>query len=296
MHTERSTDQRSKVQTTSNRVRTVCTATFLVIGFASLSFGEAIEPIGEYAILPGETRILSSSVSSLVVDKLVLGANSKLVIPSGTSWYLIVAKETIADRGSSIIARGDNGESAVVAGGDGGDAKSGTDLVLFFGRLASSGLRVITEGGTGGSGHAGRQGTAGSEASCLGSDATGGGPGGDGGNAGDGGDGGDISVVIGPDSTGINLDFVSDGGFPGQVGAAGKGGPGGRGKNRCGPWPYWKKGAGPNGAPGNSGDPGTSGVDGAVQTCIDQGNRLRTAIEEYLSEQNSKDIASLTGC
>ena len=248
----------------------------LLLSIPLLCFSE--EYLDEFRVGPGETRTLSESSNSLIVGKLILGEDSTLRVPITSAPFLIIAEETIAGRGSSIDARGNDGQDSTVLGGSGSEGQSGLNLRLFLGNLASSGLQVFASGGSGGSGGQGPQGAPGSEASCLGSDATNGSPGGTGGNGGDGGDGGNIFAAISSDSTELNIFLISDAVAGGEGGSGGAGGPGGRGKERCGIWPYWKRGSGDNGAAGKNGARGMLGESGERTMCIVQDAKLQEAL------------------
>ena len=275
-------------------IRPACICVMLMLGIPFPSFSE--EYVEEFLVRPGETRLLSPSTDTLIVGTLILREDSTIRIPSESVSFLIIAKETIAYRGSSIDARGTAGPSSTAIGGIGEDGTNGVHLHLFLGSLASSGLQIMTNGGRGGSGGPGRNGTAGDEASCLGSEASDGGPGGDGGNGGAAGNGGSIFVAIYPDSTQLNLSLISDGGRAGDGGPGGPGGPGGRGKNNCGIWPYWKRGAGANGSKGDDGDSGKLGESGESKLCIVQDPTLQETLERIHDQlYGREDLGELHG-
>ena len=205
-----------------------------------------------FKVPPNQTVIIQQGTVAIIVDKIELGDGSKVIIPPDTPFFAFIAKETVAGRNTSIVAVGADG-------GPGEDGNSGANLGLFLGDAALYRLEVITTGGEGGKGVQGSKGRRGGDAKCSSRDATNGGRGGVGGSGGHGGDGGNIYVFLSERSRPLGLSLRSDGGLAGAGGAGGEGGDGGAGKARCGPWPYWKKGAGSKGHVGADGPPGSDG-------------------------------------
>lgn len=265
------------------------------IWVATIPFVALPEVYEVYEIRPGDKTTLSPTDEHLLVRKLILGESSTLVVSPQGSSFLIVAQETFAGRGSSIVAKGSNGRTASEEGRDGGHGADGTNLRIFFGKLASDGLQVVTGGGSGGDGATGARGQRGSDASCVGSGAGDGHAGKRGGNGGNGGNAGSLQVAVSPRSTGLNFSLSAEGGIGGNRGSGGLGGPGGRGVNRCGPWPYWSRGGGRSGSRGPSGNPGDDGDSRKDRMCIIQdGSDAQMAINRvYERTHKPEDIEFL---
>lgn len=242
-----------------------CVAICGMVASVTSAMAQAAIVDADYTVPQGTTNQVAAGKSAILVDQFNMGDGSRIELSDKTPLLIIHAKRALIGNDTAIIGRGQDGADGTI-GGSGEAGRNGPTIVLIFEHQDIKGLSVAALGGNGGNGGTGHAGAAGREASCSSRDAENGGPGGKGGNGGNSGNGGNIFVVLPRDTAGYGISLNVNWGEPGNGGVGGPGGPGGRGKNRCGPWPYWKKGAGSPGGTGPSGKPGDTGHRGMFRT------------------------------
>ena len=211
----------------------------------------------------------------IVLDTLVMGDSSTLILNKGVADNFIHAKKMIVGKGATINGRGIPGESGkpgakgIYSGSpcrDGSDGQSGSagasagnavNVFLYVTDLTIKGTLIVDltggDGGPGGRGGAGGDGSPGTKLCAGGS----GGAGGAGMAGGDGGNGGNFTITS-PFGTelrprvGDKIIVKSFGGFGGQGGEGGAGGQRGLGSMKDGA--TGRKGT--NGSNGKAGKPG----------------------------------------
>ena len=221
----------------------------------------------EYTVPSGTTRQVPAGNAAILVERFTMGDESRIEISDETPLFVIRAKEAIIGNDTIITGLGRNGEGGNAGTGAPGQAgANGPTIVLIVEQQDIRGLNIAALGGDGGDGGKGQTGARGQEAECDGAAATNGRTGGRGGRGGDSGNGGHIFFILPRDTGGYGVSLNVNWGEPGNGGQGGDGGPGGRGKNKCGIWPYWKRGAGSGGAPGPTAKPGERGHRGMFRT------------------------------
>ena len=220
---------------------------------AQIAAGDTIIRDGNYRVEPGTVARVPSGLIAILVDHLEMGDGSRIELSDETPLFVIRARRATVGNNTAIVAKGRDSTEAGRAGAEGS-----TIVVILKEVKRVDGLSIVSIGGDGAVGATGYRGRAGREAKCVGAEAGNGGRGGDGGPGGDGGNGGKVFLVLPSEATGYGIATITRPGQFGKGGKGGAGGPGGRGKNRCGPWPYWKRGS------GNPGPPGSAGIDGQL--------------------------------
>lgn len=238
-------------------------------------------------IAEGEVHTIDAAITTLQLDRFVMGPGAVLRIPPGAGPVTIRARQAAFHPDSLIDARGpvgQTGRDGVGASGKAPECEDGTpgtpgaagtaggngrDLLLTMGISRFDGLTIDASGGAGGGGGGGGTGSDGGAAKgCHAGD---GGDGASGGNGGGGGNGGNIElrfwvtepgVRVPVTNYGVGVTLRSEAGDAGAAGAGGKGGEGGRAR-------YEKRSNGKTiareaGDDGATGQPGRAGREGAA--------------------------------
>lgn len=194
----------------------------------------------------------------IIVNDLNMEDRSRIELSDESPIFIIWTKNATIGNDVHIVAKGRDGISPGEAG------KDAPTVVLIIENINEvRGLTISATGGSGSNGERGGKGRNGREASCSGDGAQDGGRGGVGGPGGDAGNGGKVFLLVPQAASGYGITINARAGRAGSGGLGGPGGDGGRGKDRCGVWPYWKRGsgnAGPQGAKGPSGEIGMAGI------------------------------------
>ena len=98
---------------------------FLVLMRDAVAEEPSILNLAVYDVPDDQTIQMPQGTAALLVDKLTMGKNSKLVIAGGTEKLTIRAKQTIIQDGSVIVGRGNRGDI-----GNNGD--NGVNLVVIY--------------------------------------------------------------------------------------------------------------------------------------------------------------------
>ncbi len=244
-------------------------------------------------VAPGTTRTILATEQNMVLNRLQIGDNAKIVFAPGVDHWEVWAERAEFGENALIDARGATGENGGHGtkgrstntpkkygepgerGKPGVDGHTGVDLLFRVKVATFGGVLVDASGGQGGIGGNGGAGGKSGDARCKDrAKARNGERGGNGGAGGDGGRGGMIEFRYTSAAGGFveqredeireltlpGINFVSEGGLGNAAGIPGKGGAGGHGNSACIP----KMGGGKRGSNGAKGEAGTPGTPGTI--------------------------------